>query len=200
MRNIAQSIWWPIGLRCWRIARLRWERLRWPAVCLHVFFAVIVGMSGAALAKGKLKTWAPPIPPERAAITLAVRTVNAANAKVPAKVMWGRRLLGETPLYLRWPADSGPVDIVVLAQGYVPVHTRLYTFSDERVVVKLVDNEGKKALFGYKRELPSAGAAAPDPKGAVPVPSTPVPSDTSSPAATPPPPAPIVVQPPAVAP
>ena len=118
-------------------------------------------------AGGKPRTWSPPIPPGRAAITLSVRTVNAAGAKVAAKVMWGRRLIGETPLNVQWPADSGPVDIVVSAPGHVPVHTRLYTFGNEKVVVKMVDDEGKKTLFGYKREVPAAavpaasGAAAP---------------------------------------
>lgn len=212
----------PSGLPQGRTADSPCDPLRWTLVPLLIFFSLLVGARGEAQAKGRSKTWSPPIAPGRAAITLSVRTLNAANVKVPAKVMWGRRLIGETPLSVPWPADSGPVDIVVQAPGHVPVHTRLYTFADDKVVVKMVDDEGKKTLFGYKREVPAApapGVAAP---GAVaPLPTTPgaaasvptapgaaasVPSGTAPkvavpPAAVAPPPAPpAVVTPPRPAP
>lgn len=203
------------------------DPLRLTLVPWLIFFSLLVGARGEAQAKGRPKTWSPPIAPGRAAITLSVRTINAANVKVPAKVMWGRRLIGETPLSVPWPADSGPVDIVVQAPGHVPVHTRLYTFADDKVVVKMVDDEGKKTLFGYKREVPAApapGVAAPGvaaPGVAASVPATPgaaasvpaapgaaasVPSGTAPkvavpPAAVAPPPAPpAVVTPPRAAP
>lgn len=101
--------------------------------------------------------WSPPIPPGKEAITLTIRSVG----KVKTVVTWGRRTLGETPLVLKWPRNSGPVDIVLRAQGHLPVHTRLFTFNDDKVTVKLVDEEGKKTLFGYKREVPAPAAAAP---------------------------------------
>jgi hypothetical protein len=92
---------------------------------------------------------------------LSLSAAATVPTKVSAKVMWGRRLLGETPLSLKWPRDSGPVDIVVQAPGYTPVHTRLYTFADDKVIVKLLSAEEKKGVFGYKRELaPAAGAPA----------------------------------------
>lgn len=159
--------------------RLWFAPVRWLLLAL----LPIAGLSNEAQAKGKQKTWAPPIPPGRAAITLSIRSVNAANTKVPAKVMWGRQLLGETPLSLQWPADSGPLDVVVAAPGHVPVHTRLYTFADDKVVVKLVDDEGKKALFGYKRE-PVTPAPGPGPGTAA----TPAPAAPAAPAANPSPP------------
>ena len=160
----------------WRTAGTCADRRRSQLGGLMIFLTVLFGASQEAQAKGRSKTWAPPIPPGRAAVTLSIRSINAANARVPARVMWGRRLLGDTPLSLQWPADSGPVDIVVVAQGQVRVHTRLYTFADDKVVVKMVDDEGKKALFGYKREAPAASAAAPAPVPSSPVPSSPVPA------------------------
>ena len=96
--------------------------------------------------------WSPPIPPGKEAITLTIRSVG----KVKTVVTWGRRTLGETPLVLKWPRNSGPVDVVLRAQGHLPVHTRLFTFNDDKVTVKLVDEEGKKTLFGYKREVPAS--------------------------------------------
>jgi hypothetical protein len=197
------------------------ELLRSPLLSLLMFFVAMVGGSGEAQARGKSKTWSPPIPAGRAAITLSIRTINAANVKVPAKVLWGRRLIGETPLSVQWPADSGPVDIVVQAPGHVPVHTRLYTFADDKVVVKMVDDEGKKTLFGYKREVPAApapgatapgatapgatapGAAAPGatpPLPATPGAAAPVPIGTTPKVAVPPPAAPAAVNPPPSAP
>jgi hypothetical protein len=188
MRNIDlstnQGLATPSGLPRGRTSNRPCDPLRLTLLSLLIFFSVMVGARGEAQAKGKSKTWSPPIPAGRAAITLSVRTINAANVKVPAKVMWGRRLIGETPLSVPWPADSGPVDIVVQAPGHVPVHTRLYTFADDKVVVKMVDDEGKKTLFGYKREVPAApapgaaapGAAAPGvaaPGVAAPLPTTP---------------------------
>jgi hypothetical protein len=49
------------------------------------------------------------------------------------------------------------MDIVVHADGYLPVHTRAYTFTDSKVVVKLTKVTDKKTLFGYREELPDAG-------------------------------------------
>lgn len=106
--------------------------------------------------------WSPPIPPGKEAITLTIRSVG----KVKTVVTWGRRTLGETPLVLKWPRNSGPVDVVLRAQGHLPVHTRLFTFNDDKVTVKLVDEEGKKTLFGYKREVPAPAAAVPAGAGA----------------------------------
>lgn len=211
MRTRDRAIALPIHSPRYQTARARSEMPPSQLIRLVVILAALVGSISGTHAKGKPKTWSPPIPPGRAAITLSVRTVNAANTKVLAKVLWGRRLLGETPLNLQWPADSGPVDIVVQAPGHVPVHTRLYTFANEKVVVKLVDDEGKKKLFGYKRELTPAaatpaapGVAAPGaaaPGTAAPSPPVATPAAATPAAATPPivnpPAAPPIVNPPA---
>ncbi len=150
--------------------------------------------------------WSPPIPPGKEAITLTIRSVG----KVKTVVTWGRRTLGETPLVLKWPRNSGPVDVVLRAQGHLPVHTRLFTFNDDKVTVKLVDEEGKKTLFGYKREVPAPAAAAPAGAGAadaakpaagvaVPAPAVPAPAAAGQTAA-PTTPGPAAAPAPAVAP
>lgn len=73
---------------------------------------------------------------------------------VRARVYWGRELLGETPFELTRPRDSGPLDVVVRAWGYLPVHTRAYTFEDDRVVVDLTPVDQKHKVYGYKQEIP----------------------------------------------
>ena len=91
-----------------------------------------------------------------------------------AVVKWGNKVLGgipvPRPLVMVRPRDSGPLDLVVRAAGFLPVHTRAYTFSDSRVAIKLTPVSEKNTLFGYRAEVPSESAASPD--GGVPPPST----------------------------
>ena len=96
-------------------------------------------------------------------------TVNISIQTVPprkAQVKWGGKHLGVIPvpsaLVVVRPRDSGPLDLVLRAPGFLPVHTRAYTFTDSRVAVKLTSPTEKSKLFGY-REEPSA-----NPDGGVP--------------------------------
>ncbi len=103
-------------------------------------------------------------------------TVHIIIQTVPprkAQVRWGRKTLGTIPvprpLVVERPRDSGPLDLVIRASGFLPVHTRAYTFSDSRVAVKLTPPEDKNKLFGYREE------PAPNPDGGLPAASAPVP-------------------------
>jgi hypothetical protein len=116
-------------------------------------------------------------------------TVHVIIQTVPprkAQVKWGRKPLGTIPvprpLVVERPRDSGPMDLVIRASGFLPVHTRVYTFSDSRVSVKLTPPEEKNKLFGYREEPapnPDAGVpaapAAPAAPSTTPVPETPKP-------------------------
>ncbi len=131
-------------------------------------------------------------PPAKAdTVRILIQTVPARKARV----RWGNKTLGTIPaprpLVVERPRDSGPLDIVIRAPGYLPVHTRAYTFNDSRVAVKLTLSTEKSKLFGYREELPPAlDGGVPDalpPSGASP--------STAAPAAPvgpplPPPPAP----------
>ena len=68
---------------------------------------------------------------------------------------WGKKKLGligpHAPLIVQRPRDSGPLDVVVRADGCVPVQTRAYTFEDSKVAVKLTPNDQKNTLLGYPR-------------------------------------------------
>jgi hypothetical protein len=111
-------------------------------------------------------------------VRILIQTVPARKAQV----RWGRKLLGTIPaprpLVIERPRDSGPLDIVIRASGYLPVHTRAYTFSDSRVSVKLTPPAEKSKLFGYKQE------PAPNPDGGVPA-DSPWPAPTTPTAAPP---------------
>jgi len=95
-----------------------------------------------------------------------------------AVVKWGSKNLGMIPvphpLVVVRPRDSGPLDLVVHAAGFLPVHTRAYTFSDSRVAIKLTPVSEKNTLFGYRQEVPPEGAASPD--AGAPPPSAPAPA------------------------
>jgi len=111
--------------------------------------------------------------------------VNITLQTVPprkAMVKWGNKTLGmipvPRPLVVVRPRDSGPLDLVIRATGFLPVHTRAYTFSDSRVAIKLTPVEEKNTLFGFRAEVPPEGAANPD--GGAPPPA-PVPQPAPAP-------------------
>ena len=106
--------------------------------------------------------------------------VNITVQTVPprkAVVKWGNKTLGvipvPRPLVVVRPRDSGPLDLVVRAAGFLPVHTRAYTFSDSRVAIKLTPVGEKNTLFGFRQEVPPEGAASPDGGAPPPVPAPP---------------------------
>ncbi|MEY4508142.1 MAG: hypothetical protein RLZZ450_264 [Pseudomonadota bacterium] len=76
------------------------------------------------------------------------------SPSVRATVSWGKKQLGAIapgkPLYVTRPRDSGPLDVVIRANGYLPVHTRAHTFSDSKVIVKLTPPDQTTTLLGYR--------------------------------------------------
>lgn len=74
-----------------------------------------------------------------------------------ASVFWGKKLMGKTvpgkPLVIVRPRDSGPLDLMVRAGGYLSVQTRAHTFNDSKVVVKLTKPDKKSELLGYRIPL-----------------------------------------------
>jgi hypothetical protein len=109
--------------------------------------------------------------PLRETVRISIQTIPPMRADV----RWGGKRLGILnpkwkkdgnnrgkiqPYILERPRDSGPIDIVVTAQDYVPVHTRAYTFTDGKLHVKMTEVVAKNTLFGYRQELPDAGPEA----------------------------------------
>ena len=80
-------------------------------------------------------------------------------------MFWGKKKLGaiapHAPLIVQRPRDSGPLDVVVRADGCVPVQTRAYTFEDSKVAVKVTPNDEKNTLLGYREEIPAGDGGMP---------------------------------------
>jgi hypothetical protein len=154
---------------------------RWFAVAIAtVLFAISLTGWAASKRSKKDKT-------ASAKATTHAATQNTEDETPPAKtdivrisiqtsplhkalVKWGRKTLGviSTPraLVVERPRDSGPLDLVIHAGGYMPVHTRAYTFSDQHVSVKLTPPSEKSTLFGYREEPapnPDAGTTVAEP-------------------------------------
>ena len=155
--------------------------LRWKLAV----FASLLGGGVAALAKDA----GAPEPEPAPTVTIVVRTRPA----VKARVFHGKKLLGRAPVKVVRKRDSGPLDLVLRASGFVPVATRAYTFRDDVVTVPMTRVEDRSTIYGYKAPLDAApvpadggtrdGGGKPD-AGASP----PAPQPPPSPSPPPPPP------------
>lgn len=116
-------------------------------------------LPGALPAAGAPAPPKPPQDPNRARITFS--TIPMTNAKV----VWGKQTLGmitpKAALTIVRPRDTGPLDVMVYAPGYLPVQTRAHTFEDSQIIVKLTTPENKQTLWGYRAPL-DAGVAPAD--------------------------------------
>jgi hypothetical protein len=99
-------------------------------------------------------------------------TVQIVFTTVPpthAIVTWGKTILGRisphAPLVVTRPRDSGPLDVIVRAGGYMPVHTRAHTFADTKIGVKLTRPDQKSTLFGYRAPIDAGTPEGLSPSG-----------------------------------
>jgi hypothetical protein len=95
----------------------------------------------------------PPAAPAPTTAQIVFNTVPPSKAFVT----WGKKKLGKIepnkPLIVVRPRDSGPLDVTVRAEGFLPVHTRAHTFSDNKVLVRLTAPEAINTLLGYRVPL-----------------------------------------------
>jgi hypothetical protein len=76
--------------------------------------------------------------------------------QVKAQVTWGAKLVGHLApgsmdTEISRPRGSGPVDLEIKAEGFMPYHTRLYADRNDRINVRLYRVEDAPGLLGYKR-------------------------------------------------
>jgi hypothetical protein len=99
-----------------------------------------------------------PSAPDSPNVTIVINVVPARGASV----FWGKTRLGvikpRGSLVVQRPRDSGPLDLIIRADGCLPVHTRAYTFNDYRLSVRVTPVDQKSTLLGYREELPPADA------------------------------------------
>lgn len=140
--------------------------------------ATTIGVFALGRAESAPAPASPPTPPPSAAPgapnapTGQVEVQNDApttspNVKIVFRVLpstitttikWGNKKLGiikpKTSLTVERPRDSGPLDLVLTSQGYIPVHTRAYTFTNSVVLVKMTPVDKKNTIYGYREEIP----------------------------------------------
>jgi hypothetical protein len=85
--------------------------------------------------------------------TVKIKLVADPNRK--ARVFWGRKDLGLAPLELERPRGSGPLDLVVIAPGALPLHTRVFTDRDDKLGLRLYSESEAPNLLGYRPSEPS---------------------------------------------
>jgi len=90
--------------------------------------------------------------------TVTIKLVTEGRRQ--AHVLWGRKDLGVAPLEITRPRGSGPLDLMVVAPGYLPLHTRAFTDRDDTISLRLYGQSEGPALLGYRAE-----AATPTPEG-----------------------------------
>ena len=148
-------------------ARRAWpRRLGLAALVAASLLAAVAAVAedAAAPAAGGPGAVAPAVVKPPSNMVRIVFTVLPSSTK-KATVTWGKKRLGiiapHAPLIVQRPRDSGPLDVVVRADGCVPVQTRAYTFEDSKVAVKLTPNDQKNTLLGYREELPATDGGMP---------------------------------------
>jgi PEGA domain-containing protein len=120
--------------------------------------------SGATAAPAGQATVGAPAKPQPVKIRIVVR-----SSPPKATVFWGKKKLGDTPVTLERPRDSGPIDLVVRNEGYFPVHTRAYTFKNDGVMVRMTKLDDRMTLFGAKREVTESPDGGVPPQAPTPV-------------------------------
>jgi hypothetical protein len=74
---------------------------------------------------------------------------------VKAVVMWGSKQLARVApdnptVALQRPRNTGPLDLDIRAEGFLPHHTRLYSDRNDKVSVRLVRPAEAAGLLGYR--------------------------------------------------
>jgi hypothetical protein len=91
-----------------------------------------------------------------------VKLKLSVSPPLKAVVMWGGKQVakltpGSMDAELSRPRGSGPLDLEIRSEGYLPYHTRLYADRNDRVSVRLWRAEDAPGLFGYRRPMEAAG-------------------------------------------
>jgi hypothetical protein len=79
-----------------------------------------------------------------------VKIKIAVDPRRKAHVLWGRKDFGEAPLEIERPRNSGPLDLVVVAPGCLPYHTRVFTDRDDKLALRLYSEIEAPQIFGYR--------------------------------------------------
>ena len=82
---------------------------------------------------------------------------------VKATVMWGSKQLARVApdnptVELQRPRNTGPLDLDIRAEGFLPHHTRLHSDRNDKVSVRLVRPADAPGLLGYRSSVAATAA------------------------------------------
>ena len=82
---------------------------------------------------------------------------------VKAVVMWGSKQVtrispDHLTVELQRPRNTGPLDLEIRAEGFLPHHTRLYSDRNDKVTVRLVRPADASSLLGFRSSVAAAAA------------------------------------------
>ena len=92
-----------------------------------------------------------------------VRIKVIVDGRRQAHVVWGRKDFGVAPLEIERPHNSGPLDLIVVAPGYLPLHARALTDRDDVLSLRLYSAAEAPQLLGYRADAvpaPQSGSPA----------------------------------------
>ncbi len=109
------------------------------------------GKASTGLEDDNLKTEEREANPYSETVTLKL----SVTPQVKALVMWGAKQIarlspGSMETEIARPRGSGPLDLEIRAEGFMPYHTRLYADRNDKVNVRLYRTEEAPGLLGYK--------------------------------------------------
>jgi hypothetical protein len=118
----------------------------------HAQGAPEVSKGSPKIADEELKTEELEANPYSETVTLKL----SVTPQVKAAVTWGAKQIarlspGTMDTEISRPRGSGPVDLEIKAEGFMPYHTRLYADRSDKVSVRLYRVEEAPGLLGYKR-------------------------------------------------
>jgi hypothetical protein len=105
----------------------------------------------SALKTAASPTEPPPVEEDLPGPPASTETVSiklVADARRQAHVFWGRKDLGLAPLEVTRPRGSGPLDLLVVAPGTLPLHTRVFTDRSETLALRLYSEKEATGLLG----------------------------------------------------
>ena len=124
--------------------------------------ALAVADARQSLDEGELVEEAPDRDPRSATVKLKLVVTPAAQGTVS----WGRKRLadlrpGQMSMEVERPRSSGPLDLSIRADGFLPHHVRLFSDRDDKLVVRLYRPEEAQGLLGYRRASPAPSYGMP---------------------------------------
>ena len=93
-----------------------------------------------------------------------VKIKLSADSRRQAHVYWGRKELGVAPLEIVRPRGSAPLDLLIVAPGYLPLRTRVFTDRNDVLALRLYTEREASVLPGFSSNRDKAPSPTAKPR------------------------------------